>query len=399
MNPIINKIKELATTYHPSIIENRNHLHAHPELSFHEHETMKWIGEKLKEYKIDFQSGIAKTGIVAILKGKNPTKKTIALRADIDALPIQEENNISYKSKNAGVMHACGHDVHTASLLGSIRILNDLKDSWEGTIKFIFQPAEEKLPGGASLLIKEGVLKNPDVSHILGQHVMPQLSVGKIGFRSGMYMASSDEIYLTIKGKGGHAAIPESVIDPVVMMANIIISLQQVVSRNANPKTPSVLSFGKVIAQGATNVIPDQVLVEGTFRTMDEKWREEAHEKIKKIATSIAEGMGGFCECKILKGYPVLKNNPELTDRTQNAAIEYIGKENIVELDRWMASEDFAYYSQEIPACFYRLGVRNEEKGIISPVHTSTFNIDEQALEIGAGLMAWLAIQELGQEK
>ena len=395
MNPIINKIKELANTYHSSIIENRHHLHAHPELSFQEHETMKWIGEKLKEYQIDFQSGIAKTGIVAILKGKNPDKKIIALRADIDALPIQEENTVSYKSKNPGVMHACGHDVHTASLLGTIRILNELKDSWEGTIKFIFQPAEEKLPGGASLLIKEGVLKNPDVNYILGQHVMPQLSVGKIGFRSGMYMASSDEIHLIIKGKGGHAAIPEMVIDPVLIMAHIITSLQQVVSRNANPKIPSVLSFGKVIAQGATNVIPDYVLVEGTFRTMDEQWRSEAHEKIKKITTSVAEAMGGSCECKIVKGYPLLKNNPELTNRLQEAAIDYVGKENVVELDRWMASEDFAYYSQEIPACFYRLGVRNEEKGIISPVHTSTFNIDEQALEIGAGLMAWLAIQEL----
>jgi amidohydrolase len=389
------KVKELAKKYTSDIIADRRHLHANPELSFKEFNTAKFVVAKLKEFKIETQEGVAETGVVGLIKGKNPEKKIVALRADMDALPIAETNNVPYKSKNEGIMHACGHDVHTSSLLGTARILSEIRDNFEGTVKLIFQPGEELIPGGASLMIKAGVLKNPSPTNILGQHVMPSIPAGKVGFREGMYMASADEIYVTVKGKGGHAAMPERNIDPVLIASHIIIALQQIVSRNADPKTPTVLSFGKVTANGATNIIPDEVKIEGTFRTLNEVWREEAHQKMKKMAESIADGMGGTCEFKILNGYPFLKNDPALTARMREAATDFLGKENVLELDLWMAAEDFAYYTQQIDACFYRLGVRNESKGITSGVHTPTFDIDESALETGAGLMAWLALAEL----
>jgi len=390
------KIKQIAKGIHSTIIANRRHLHQHPELSFHEFETQKFVEQQLKSIGITDFERVANTGIVALIKGKNPTKKVVALRGDMDALPITEENKTDYISQNIGVMHACGHDVHTSSLLGAAAILFQLKEDFEGTIKLIFQPGEEKLPGGASLMIKENVLKNPTVNNIFGQHVMPFLPVGKVGFRSGLYMASTDELYVKVIGKGGHGAMPHLNIDPVLISAHIITSLQQIVSRNANPIIPSVLSFGKVIANGATNVIPNEVYMEGTFRTLDEKWRAEAHTKMKLMAEMIAESMGGICEFEIRKGYPFLKNDSALTERAKNYAVEYLGKENVVDLDIWMAAEDFSYFSQELPACFYRLGTRNEERGITSSVHTPTFDIDENALEIGAGLMAWIAVCELG---
>jgi len=392
-----NRIKDLARKYADTIVEDRRYLHANPELSFEEFNTSKYVAEKLKSFGVKVTEGVANTGVVGLIEGKNPGKKTIALRADMDALPIIEANDVPYKSKNTGVMHACGHDVHTSSLLGSARILSDIRDSFEGTVKLIFQPGEEKIPGGASLMIKEGVLQNPHPSNIIGQHVMPGIPAGKVGFRPGMYMASADEIYVTVKGKGGHAAMPDKNIDPILIASHIIIALQQIVSRNCDPKLPCVLSFGKVIANGATNVVPDEVKMEGTFRTLDEAWRKDAHKRMKKMAESIAEGMGGQCEFTILNGYPFLKNDPALTGRMKDAAIDYLGKENVLDLDLWMASEDFAYYTQQIDACFYRLGVRNEAKGIVSGVHTPTFNIDETALETGAGLMSWLAVAELSK--
>jgi len=390
------KIKQIAKGIHSTIIANRRHLHQHPELSFHEFETQKFVEQQLKSIGITDFERVANTGIVALIKGKNPTKKVVALRGDMDALPITEENKTDYISQNIGVMHACGHDVHTSSLLGAAAILFQLKDDFEGTIKLIFQPGEEKLPGGASLMIKENVLKNPTVNNIFGQHVMPFLPVGKVGFCSGLYMASTDELYVKVIGKGGHGAMPHLNIDPVLISAHIITSLQQIVSRNASPIIPSVLSFGKVIANGATNVIPNEVYMEGTFRTLDENWRMEAHTKMKRMAEMIAESMGGTCEFEIRKGYPFLKNDIALTERAKNYAVEYLGKENVVDLDIWMAAEDFSYFTQELPACFYRLGTRNEELGITSSVHTPTFDIDENALEIGAGLMAWIAVCELG---
>lgn len=393
----IQQIKTLASAYAPEVTQLRRHLHQHPELSFAEHETQKFVRQALQQIGISKITTIANTGLVALIEGKNPASKTIALRADMDALPIEEQNDVPYKSRNNGVMHACGHDVHTSCLLGAAKILFALKEEFTGTIKLLFQPGEERLPGGASLMIKEGALQHPSPAGIFGQHVMPLLPVGKVGFRSGLYMASTDELYVTVKGKGGHGAMPHLNIDPVLIAANIITSLQQIVSRNAQPIVPSVLSFGKVIANGATNIIPNEVYMEGTFRTLDEKWRAEAHAKMKKMAEGIAESMGGSCSFEIRKGYPFLKNDEALTGRAKQAAVQYMGVENVVDLDIWMAAEDFSYYSQEMPATFYRLGTRNEAKGIVSSVHTPTFDIDEAALEHGMGLMAWLALQELAK--
>jgi amidohydrolase len=389
------RIKSLAQAYKQEVIDLRRHLHSHPELSFQEFQTAAFVAEKLKAIGINEIESKATTGWSALIKGKNPEKKVVALRADMDALPIIEANEVPYKSQNPGVMHACGHDAHTASLLGAAKILHEVRDQFEGTIKLIFQPGEEIIPGGASLMIKDKVLENPRPNYILGQHVMPMIPAGKVGFRSGLYMASADELYLTIKGKGGHGAMPETFIDPVLISAHLLVALQQIVSRVANPKIPSVLSFGRVEALGATNIIPNEVKIQGTFRTLDEAWRAKAHEKMRQIAEGIVEGMGGQLDFEIRKGYPFLKNNPELTARSVAAAQTYLGAENVLDLDIWMAAEDFAYFSQEIDGCFYRLGTRNEARGITSGVHTPTFDIEEEALEIGAGLMAWLAVSEL----
>ena len=392
------KIKSLASEYAADIVANRRHLHQNPELSFHEFKTAAFVASQLKELGLSPQEGVANTGVVAIIEGKNPESRVVALRADMDALPIHESNESVYKSKNQGVMHACGHDAHTASLLGTARILTQIKDKFEGSIKLVFQPAEEKAPGGASLMIAAGVLQNPTPISMLGQHVAPNVPVGKIGFREGMYMASTDELFLTVKGKGGHGAMPDTLIDPVLIASHIVVSLQQIISRNRKPTNPSVLSFGRFIADGVTNVIPNEVTIQGTWRCMDEEWREDGLRRIKKMAEGIADAMGGSCEVNIVKGYPFLKNHPELTKRTRAAATVYMGKENVVDLDLWMAGEDFAFYSQVVDSCFYRLGTRNEAKGIISGVHTPTFDIDESSLEIGAGLMTWLALEELGSD-
>ena len=313
----------------------------------------------------------------------------------MDALPITETNDVPYKSQVPGVMHACGHDVHTASLLGTARILNSVKDEFEGTVRLLFQPGEEKNPGGASYMIRDGALNNPQPSGIIGQHVFPLLPVGKVGFREGMYMASCDEIYLKVIGKGGHAAAPDLAVDPILIASHIIIALQQVISRNASPKQPTVLSFGNIVGKGATNIIPSEVNIAGTFRAMNEEWRASALQKIRKMAESIAEGMGGRCEVEISRGYPYLENNPDLTRRIRAAAEAYVGRENVVDIDITLGAEDFSYYSQVIPASFYRLGTSNPAKGITSYVHTPTFNVDEESLKIGPGLMAWMAIQEL----
>lgn len=394
MTDLIQRVKELAEQNFKEILRIREHLHAHPELSFQEFQTAEYIEAELRKMGIHDFERKANTGVVLTLQG-NSSGKTVALRGDIDALPILEKNDVPYKSQNEGVMHACGHDVHTSSLLGAIKILHELKDQWDGTIKFIFQPGEETAPGGASILIKEGVLQDPVPESIIGQHVMPLIPVGQVGFRSGKYMASADELYFTVKGKGGHGAMPELAVDPVVITSQIIIALQQIVSRVASPKMPSVLTFGRIEGLGATNVIPDEVKVQGTFRTFDEEWRARAKEKMKKMAEGMAEAMGATCEFKIVDGYPFLKNDEETTERSKKAAIEYLGQENVHDLDLWMAAEDFAYYSHEVPGCFYRLGIRNEDRGIVSNVHTSTFDIDPEALKTGMGLMAWLAISSL----
>jgi amidohydrolase len=389
------KISLLAKEIHANVVENRRHLHANPELSFHEYQTSAYVAQKLDELGIKYQK-MANTGLVAMIKGEKPSDAVVALRADMDALPIVEANEVPYKSKNPGVMHACGHDAHTSSLLGTAKILTELKNEFGGTIKLIFQPAEEKLPGGASMMIKEGVLENPKPDAVIGQHVMPLIEAGQVGFRSGKYMASTDEIYVTVHGKGGHGAQPQQNIDPVLITSHIIVALQQIISRVADPKTPSVLSFGKVIANGATNVIPNEVYLEGTFRTMDEDWRARAHEKMKKMAEGIAEAMGGSCDFNIVRGYPFLINEEKLTGEVRAYAEDYLGKENVLDLDIWMAAEDFAYYSQVSDACFYRLGTGNKERGITSSVHTPTFDVDEESLKLSTGLMAYIALKQLG---
>lgn len=391
---LLERIKSLSLAYSTEVVSLRRHLHANPELSYQEYNTVKFVAQTLKSFGIE-STEIAATGLVAEIKGKKPGKKTIALRADMDALPITEANDVPYKSKNNGVMHACGHDAHTSSLLGTAKILNEVKDQFEGTVRLLFQPGEEKNPGGASYMIRDGALKNPEPATIIGQHVFPLLPAGKIGFREGMYMASCDEIYLKVIGKGGHGAAPELAIDPVIIAAHILVALQQIISRNASPKQPTVLTFGKIVGGTAVNVIPEEVNLSGTFRAMNEVWRAEGLQKIKKMAESIAEGMGAKCEVEISHGYPYLENNPDVTRRIKKAAEAYVGKENVVDIDITLGSEDFAYYSQVIPASFYRLGTRNDSKGITSYVHTPTFDIDEEALKIGPGLMAWMAIQEL----
>ncbi|WP_129718354.1 M20 family metallopeptidase [Pedobacter sp. SYP-B3415] len=389
------QIKQLSESVFSEVVGFRRHLHANPELSFKEFETSAFIKAQLDRWQIPY-TACANTGVVGLIKGKGNSEKVIALRADMDALPINELNDKPYTSKNAGVMHACGHDVHSSSLLGTAFILNALKDKFEGTIKLIFQPAEELLPGGASIMIKEGVLENPKPAAIIGQHVMPLLKTGTVGFRSGIYMASTDELYVTVTGKGGHGAQPHQNIDPVLIASHIIIALQQIVSRHADPRLPSVLSFGKVIANGATNVIPNEVKIEGTFRTLNEEWRDEAHRRMKKMAEGIAESMGGSCDFDIHRGYPFLVNEEKLTDATRQHAEDYLGKEQVVDLDIWMAAEDFAFYSQVTDACFYRLGTGNEEKQTMYSVHTPTFDVDEDALKISTGLMAYLALKQLG---
>lgn len=386
---MVNRIRLLAKKYAPEFIEVRHHLHAHPELSYQEFETSKFVQQKLTDIGISHEIK-ATTGVIGIIKGNNPEKRVIALRADMDALPISEENNIPYKSKNEGVMHACGHDVHTTCLLGAARILNELKNEWEGTVKLIFQPGEEKNPGGASLLIKEGVLENPSPSAIFGLHVHPGLQVGKMSFRGGKVMASADELYITVKGKGGHAASPHLCIDPILIASHLIISLQQIVSRNNNPHNPTVLSITAFKGGTTTNVIPDEVKLKGTFRAMNEEWRFKAHDLITKMCNDLVSSMGGKVELLIDVGYPSVYNNEALNELAIQKAIDFIGKENVEETEKRMGAEDFGYYSQLIPGCFFRLGVMNKEKGITSGVHTPTFNIDESAIETGIGMMAYL---------
>ena len=388
-------IKQLAKAIREDIIAIRHDIHQHPELSFQEERTAQKVETYLKGLGLETHR-ISNTGVWAMIQGEAGPGKTLALRADLDALPIQEATQKDYQSVNDGVMHACGHDVHTSALLGAATILVQLKAQLKGQIKLIFQPGEEKLPGGASLLIKEGILSHPPVDAIIGQHVMPLIPSGKVGFRQGLYMASTDEIYITIHGKGGHGAMPHLCVDPVAITAQLLVNLQQIVSRQAKPILPTVLSFGKLYSHGgATNVIPNAVSIEGTLRTLDESWRAEVKTLISKMCHSIAEANGARAEVRIENGYPFLKNDEALSGFLTQAAKTYMGEAQVEPLDIWMAAEDFAYYSQEVPACFYRLGTRNEAKGIVSSVHTNTFDIDEDAIEDGCGLLAYLAVQYL----
>ncbi len=386
------RIQQLAKKYAMEFVTIRHHLHANPELSYKEFETSAFVQKKLTEFGIPFQVK-ATTGVVGLIKGKNPDKKIIALRADMDALPITEENDVPYKSKNDGVMHACGHDVHTACLLGAAKILNELKEEWEGTIKLIFQPGEEKNPGGASILIKEGVLENPKPEKIFALHVHPGVEVGRLSFRGGMIMASADEIYITIKAKGGHAAAPQFTADTILIASHLIVSLQQIVARNNSPFNPSVLSITSFQGGNTTNVIPSEVKLMGTFRAMNEEWRFQAHELIKKQTVELVAAMGAQAEIKIDVGYPFVLNDEALNAFAREKGEAYVGAENVETTELRMGAEDFAYYSHQIPGCFFRIGAGNKAKGITSGVHTPTFNIDENAIEIGMGMMAWLGAE------
>lgn len=383
---------EKAEKHFEAIRSFRRHLHRYPELSFQEVKTSRYIREKLVENNISSEF-IAETGVRAELGAGD---RCVALRADIDALPIQEINDVEYVSKHEGIMHACGHDVHSACLFGAMLILKEAESALGGMVRALFQPGEEKLPGGALKMIEAGALENPEPEGIIALHVFPELEVGKLGFREGMYMASADEIYITVRGKGGHGAMPDKCIDPVTAAAQIITAIQTIVSRKAPPAVPTVLTFGKInTVGGATNIIPDEVKLEGTFRTLNEEWRMQAHRHINELVASIAQAAGAQTECRIIKGYPYLRNEEMLTRFARKEASELLGGENIVNLDIRMTAEDFAWYSHRLPACFFRLGVGNQQRGIVHSVHTSRFDIDEQALKVGAGAMAWLAYRKL----
>ena len=383
------RIRQLAKDHAAEFIGIRHHLHAHPELSYEEYDTSAFVQQKLQSWGIPFVV-MAKTGVVGLLKGKNPGKRVVALRADMDALPITEENDIAYKSVKPGVMHACGHDVHTTCLLGAAKILSELKDEWEGTVKLIFQPGEEKNPGGASLMIADGVLEDPKPGKIIALHVHPGLEVGRLSFRNGMVMASADELYITIKSKGGHAAAPQFTADTILIASQLVVSLQQIISRNNSPVNPSVLSITSFQGGHTTNVIPSEVKLMGTFRAMDEEWRFKAHELIRKQTTELVHALGAEASIHIDVGYPFVLNDEALGNSARQKAEEYMGAGNVEETELRMGAEDFAYYSHQVPACFFRLGAGNKAKGITSGVHTPTFNIDENAIGIGMGMMAWL---------
>ncbi|HTA62224.1 MAG TPA: M20 family metallopeptidase [Bacteroidia bacterium] len=397
MSDLSSQIKEKAKHYFPYLVDVRRHLHTNPELSFKEIETSRYISTQLIKHRIEHEAGVVNTGIVALIKGKNPNKKCVLLRGDMDALPITEKNEVSYKSVNEGIMHACGHDVHSTCALGAALILNELKDSFEGSVKIIFQPGEEVLPGGASLMIKEGILENPKVDAAIALHVFTDLEAGQAGFKTGMYMASTDEIYIDVIGKGGHAAMPKEYNNPILIASEILLALNKEFPNDASIDTPTVLAFGKVVANGATNVIPEKVSIDGTFRTMNEDWRKQVHQKIKVIAEKIATEKNAKAEVKIVTGYPFLVNDEVITNSAKNVATNYLGKENVFELPLRMTAEDFAFISQQVPACFFRLGTGNKKQGIISGVHTATFNIDENAIETGSTLLAAMAVQLLAE--
>jgi hippurate hydrolase len=392
---MIDRIKAKAEQYFPEVQAIRHHIHSNPELSFEEHNTAAFIAGQLKDWGIKHQTGVAGTGIVALIEGKNPTKKCIALRADMDALPIQELNEVAYRSQNDGVMHACGHDVHSSCLLGVARILHEMRDEFEGTFKLLFQPGEEKHPGGASIMIKEGVLENPKPAAIYALHVYPHLPSGTVGFRSGQYMASADEIYITIEGKGGHAALPHQTVDPIAIAAQVIVALQQVVSRKSNPLLPCVLTFGKIAGGFATNVIPDKVELMGTLRTMDEKWRAEAHNWIKDITEQTCAAYGAKAIVDIPMGYPSLFNDVATTDQAEAWAKEYMGAEQVKTLDRRMAGEDFSFYTHHVPGCFFRIGTNKNNEQFTAPVHNAHFDIDEEALKTGVGVFSWIVLNAI----
>ena len=385
------EIQQLTAKYSQYVMDCYHQIHANPELSFQEFETARFIGEELSKMGISFRSGIGGTGILGKIEGRNPSKKIIALRADMDALPITEEVDIPHKSTKEKVMHACGHDSHVACLLGVAKILTHIKSKIEGTVLLIFQPGEESAPGGARLMLEDGIFNEAEPELIIAQHSSVDYPTGTIGFLPGMIMASADEIHVKIHGKGGHGALPHLCNDTVLAAAQTLVALQQVRSRLCHPLTPMVLTFGKLIANGAQNIIPHEVSLSGTFRTIDEKWREEAKQHIRRIITETSAAYGCTAEIEIPDGYPCVINDLNITTKAREFAAEWIGEDNIRTLEMRMTSEDFGFFTQKYPSTFYRFGVKGEINANSGGLHSSTFRIDEKSLETGTGGMAWLA--------
>ncbi|MEI8085579.1 MAG: M20 family metallopeptidase [Paludibacter sp.] len=385
------QIQKLTAQYADYVVGCYRHLHAHPELSFQEFETAQFIVNELTKMGIPLKSGIGGNGILGRIEGRNPSKKVIALRADMDALPVCEMVDIPWKSTNENVMHACGHDAHTACLLGAAKILNELRNDFEGTILLIFQPGEEKAPGGAHLMLEDGLFDELEPEMILAQHVSVDYPTGTMGFLAGKIMASADEIHLKIHGKGGHGALPHLTNDTVLAASQTIVSLQQVRSRLCHPLVPMVLTFGKLIANGATNVIPHEVTLSGTFRTFDENWRTIGKQHIIRIINETVAAHGCTAEIDMPSGYPCVVNDQNVTRKAQEFAAEWLGDDNIRTLEMRMTSEDFGFFTQKYPCTFYRFGVKGEINANTGGLHSANFQIDEKALETGVGGMAWLA--------
>jgi amidohydrolase len=394
MNPeFVSKLHKRVDEIFEKVKGYREHLHANPELSFHEFNTMNFVSEQLTKIGIPHEKNVAGTGVVGIIRGTHHSleQSCIGLRADLDALPIPEASNVPYKSKVDGVMHACGHDVHTSILLGATELLFEMKDELPNPVKLIFQPGEEMHPGGASLIIEAGVLENPKVSRMYGLHVFPELPAGKVGLKEGLYMASSDEIHLQIQGVGGHGALPEKCINPLMMGAEFVLKAQELIKENETDDIPTVLSFGRFEALGSTNVIPSSAEIKGTFRTMNEEWRAEAHQLLGKLAESISLKYNGKANLKISKGYPFLVNSTELTRKLKSSFQHVLGEENVADLPIRMTAEDFAFYSQKIPVCFFRLGTGFSNGRENYSVHHPNFDVDMESLKTGVLSMVFAA--------
>ncbi len=376
------------------IIRLRRHFHMNPELSFEEFETSAFICSFLEENGISYRKNTG-TGIIGEINGSLPGGRIIALRAEMDALSVNERNETPYKSLKPGRMHACGHDAHLAMLMGSARLLNGLRDKFAGTILLIFQPGEELAPGGARLMIESGAFNNPRPEIILAQHVLPELETGKVGYKAGKYMASSDEIYLSVIGKGGHAALPGASTDQILIASRLIVALKETIAaKQKENNIPTVLGIGHIRGDGATNVIPEKVEIAGTFRTFDEKWRKEAKQIIRKVSGDVAKESGVTIVVRIVDGYPVLINDEKLTSRAISLSGELLGKENVETFQTRMSSEDFAFFTESFPSLYLRAGIRKSGTEMKN-LHSPDFDIDEEGLVTGVANMCWLAVNFL----
>lgn len=380
----------------PGVIADRRHLHENPELAFEEIETAKFVAERLEQLGLeDLRTGVGGTGVTALIKGGKGEGKVIMLRADMDALPILEENDVDYKSKVDGKMHACGHDAHTAMLLGVARVLMDRRDEFAGTVKVLFQPAEEVPPGGAIEMIKDGALENPRVDACIGLHVAADIPAGKIGVRSGPGSAGSDRFRAVIQGKGGHAARPQSTIDPVVIASQAVLALQALVSRETDPMEAAVISTTALLAGHAFNVIPDTAELRGTVRTLSPEVRDHLAKRVPEVIEGISKAMGAEAEVEFTLGYPGIVNDPEISRIVEEAATETLGEDAVIENELSMGGEDFSYFSLERPGCFFRAGTKNEERGIVWGHHHPKFDLEEEGFVAGMTTMAASVVKYL----